>query len=33
MSLDASGNLVVSVTAPGRGGGEPTTTTQTYKKG
>ena len=33
MSLDASGNLVVAVTSPGRGGGEPTTTTQTYKKG
>ncbi|NUQ11291.1 MAG: hypothetical protein HUU26_03025 [Gemmatimonadaceae bacterium] len=31
--LDASGQLVVSVTAPGRGGGEPVTTTQTYKKG
>lgn len=33
MMLDASGQLVVSTTAPGRGGGEPTTTTQTYKKG
>ena len=32
-SLDASGQLVVSTTSPGRGGGEPTTTTQTYKKG
>ena len=32
-SLDASGQLVVATTAPGRGGGEPTTTTQTYKKG
>lgn len=33
MMLDASGQLVVSTTSPGRGGGEPTTTTQTYKKG
>jgi hypothetical protein len=32
-SLDASGQLVVATTAPGRGGGEPTTTTRTYKKG
>jgi len=32
-SLDASGQLVVSTTAPGRGGGEPTTTVRTYKKG
>ena len=32
-SLDASGLLVVATTSPGRGGGEPTTTTQTYKKG
>jgi hypothetical protein len=32
-ALDASGQLVVSRTQPGRGGGEPTTTTQTYKKG
>ena len=32
-SLDASGQLVVSTTAPGRGGGEPVTTVQTYKKG
>ena len=32
MSLDASGQLVVTVTGPGRGG-EVTTTTQTYKKG
>jgi hypothetical protein len=32
-ALDASGQLVVSTTAPGRGGGEPVTTTQTYKKG
>ena len=32
-SLDASGQLVVATTSPGRGGGEPTTTTQTYKKG
>ena len=31
--LDASGQLVVSTTSPGRGGGEPVTTTQTYKKG
>lgn len=33
LSLDASGQLVAAVTAPGRGGGEPTTTTRTYKKG
>ena len=32
-TLDATGQLVVSVTAPGRGGGEPTTTVATYKKG
>jgi hypothetical protein len=32
-SLDASGQLVVATTGPGRGGGEPVTTTQTYKKG
>lgn len=32
-ALDGSGQLVVTTTAPGRGGGEPTTTTQTYKKG
>jgi hypothetical protein len=32
-SLDASGQLVVAATSPGRGGGEPVTTTQTYKKG
>jgi hypothetical protein len=32
-TLDASGQLVVSTTAPGRGGGEPTTTVRTYKKG
>ena len=32
MSLDASGQLVVTVSGPGRGG-EVTTTTQTYKKG
>lgn len=32
-SLDASGQLVVATTAPGRGGGEPQTTTRTYKKG
>jgi hypothetical protein len=32
-SLDAQGQLVVATTAPGRGGGEPTTTTRTYKKG
>ena len=31
--LDASGQLVVETTSPGRGGGEPTTTKQTYKKG
>ena len=33
LSLDASGQLVVATTSPGRGGGEPVTTTQTYKKG
>ena len=32
-SLDASGQLVLATTAPGRGGGEPQTTTRTYKKG
>jgi hypothetical protein len=32
MSLDASGQLMVTVSGPGRGG-EVTTTTQTYKKG
>ena len=32
-ALDGSGQLVVSTTAPGRGGGEPMTTTRTYKKG
>jgi hypothetical protein len=32
MSLDASGQLVVTVSGPGRGG-EVTTTTQMYKKG
>ena len=32
-TLDATGQLVVSVTAPGRGGGEPQTTVSTYKKG
>lgn len=32
-SLDASGQLVTATTAPGRGGGEPQTTTRTYKKG
>jgi len=32
LSLDASGNLVVKSTSPGRGGGEPVTTTTTYKK-
>lgn len=32
-SLDASGQLVVATTSPGRGGGEPVTTTLTYKKG
>ena len=32
-ALDASGQLMVSTTRPGRGGGEPTTTVQTYKKG
>ena len=31
-SLDAAGNLVVDSTSPGRGGGAPTTTKQTYKK-
>jgi hypothetical protein len=33
MSLDAQGNLVVETTAPGRGGGAPTTTTMRYRKG
>jgi len=33
LSMDAGGNLVVEQTAPGRGGGEPTTTKITYKKG
>jgi hypothetical protein len=32
-SLNAQGQLVVETTAPGRGGGAPTTTTQTYQKG
>jgi len=32
LSLDASGNLVVDSTSPGRGGGAPTTTKTTYKK-
>ena len=32
-TLDASGQLVVEATAPGRGGGAPVTTTVTYKKG
>lgn len=32
MTLDASGQLVITVVGPGRGG-EVTTTTQTYKKG
>lgn len=31
--LDASGQLVVETTSPGRGGGEPMTIKQTYKKG
>jgi hypothetical protein len=33
LSIDASGNLVVQTTAPGRGGGAPVTTTANYKKG
>lgn len=33
LSLDASGNLVVESTSPGRNGGEPTVRTTTYKKG
>lgn len=33
LSLDAAGNLVVDATSPGRGGGAPTTTHLTYKKG
>ena len=33
LSKDASDNLVVQYTAPGRGGGAATTTTTTYKKG
>jgi hypothetical protein len=32
LSLNAQGQLVVETTAPGRGGGAPTTTTQTYTK-
>lgn len=32
-SLDASGNLVIATTRPGRNGGDPTTRTTTYKKG
>jgi hypothetical protein len=32
-SLDASGQLVLEVTNPGRGGGAPVTMTMTYKKG
>jgi hypothetical protein len=32
LSLNAQGQLVVETTAPGRGGGEPTTTTITYSK-
>jgi hypothetical protein len=31
--LDATGQLVVETTSPGRDGGEPMTTKQTYKKG
>lgn len=33
LSINASGDLVVETTSPGRGGGEPTTRTSTYKKG
>lgn len=33
LSTDAAGNLTVESTSPGRGGGAPTTTTMTYKKG
>jgi hypothetical protein len=33
LSLNAEGQLVVETTAPGRGGGDPTTTTQRYTKG
>jgi hypothetical protein len=33
LSLNAEGQLVVEATAPGRGGGDPTTTTQRYTKG
>lgn len=32
LSLNAEGQLVVETTGPGRGGGAPTTTTQTYNK-
>jgi len=32
LSLNAQGQLVLETTAPGRGGGAPTTTTQTYTK-
>jgi len=33
LSLDAEGVLVVETTSPGRGGGDPTTRTQRYRKG
>ncbi len=33
LSTDASGNLMVETTRPGRNGGAPTTRTSTYKKG
>ncbi len=33
LSTDDAGNLVVDGTSPGRGGGAPTTTKMTYKKG
>jgi len=32
LSLNAQGQLVLETTAPGRGGGDPTTTTQVYTK-
>jgi hypothetical protein len=33
LSMDATGQMVVETTAPGRNGGEPTTTKQMFKKG
>jgi hypothetical protein len=33
LSLSAAGEMMIETTAPGRGGGAPTTNTQTYTKG